>query len=338
MAIVKGVWVFNETLDIEENQSIWVGDCSFTFCGENYVGLEIWDVGGEGYVDFYTDTNAGDMITPYCGEWQDDYNNRTIDFGSTPQEVPDDFYMWLTANAVQQANAAELTIAEKLVLIAENVQKVYDAGKAAGGGVDAGIDLFWETYQQGGARTEYRDKFNYGSWTNETFRPKYPIYMAGDCTDAFRETAITNYDVLKMVDFSKVNVFNWMFRSCKCTHLGVIDTRGQSSYLYEMFYSAQLLETIDKIILKDDGDQQFLTTFAGTRKLTTITFEGVIGQNINFDQSSNLTHDSLMNIIEHLKDYSGTTTTKTLTLHADAKARLTDEEKAIATQKGWTIA
>ena len=68
------------------------------------------------------------------------------------------------------------------------------------------------------------------------------------------------------------------------------------------------------------------------------TEDSVIGANISFAQSNKLSHDSLMSIINALKDFSSTTTTKTLTLHANSKALLTDSEKAIATQKGWTLA
>jgi hypothetical protein len=44
-----------------------------------------------------------------------------------------------------------------------------------------------------------------------------------------------------------------------------------------------------------------------------------------------------MSIINALKDYSGTSETRTLTLHAWAKARLSESDIATATQKGWTI-
>ena len=53
-----------------------------------------------------------------------------------------------------------------------------------------------------------------------------------------------------------------------------------------------------------------------------------------------LTHDSLMSIINCLKDYSDYTGTTNwvCTLGATNLAKLTDAEKAIATENGWTLA
>ena len=48
-----------------------------------------------------------------------------------------------------------------------------------------------------------------------------------------------------------------------------------------------------------------------------------------------LTHDSIMVIINGLQTV---TTTQTLTLGSTNLAKLTDEEKKIATDKGWTLA
>lgn len=61
-----------------------------------------------------------------------------------------------------------------------------------------------------------------------------------------------------------------------------------------------------------------------------------IKNNLYMGQSPNLTHDSLLVIINGLADLTGTTG-KTLTLHATAKARLTADDIAIATAKNWTI-
>ena len=95
------------------------------------------------------------------------------------------------------------------------------------------------------------------------------------------------------------------------------------------------LHTIDKII-SFEGTTYSDSTFRYSPKLANIIFEGTIAKDINFIDNP-LTHDSLMSIINALKDFSGTTTTKTLSLHADAKARLSEAEIAIATQKGWSL-
>ena len=74
--------------------------------------------------------------------------------------------------------------------------------------------------------------------------------------------------------------------------------------------------------------------FYGCRALTTIT------GNPNFKTSliisiNTLTHDSLMVVINGLQTV---TSKQTLTLGSTNLAKLTDEEKKIATDKGWTLA
>lgn len=77
------------------------------------------------------------------------------------------------------------------------------------------------------------------------------------------------------------------------------------------------------------------TLLYGCTNLETIT--GSFGLTVSFDMSSctKLTHDSLMNVIDGLRTVTGN---KTLTLGATNLAKLTDEEKAVATAKGWTLA
>ena len=231
-----------------------------------------------------------------------------------------------------------MSIADKLTTIAENVSKVYEAGKAAGGGVDAGLDLFWETFQRGGGDTESMNcvdmKFGYKRWTDETFKPKYPLVLVGDGSNLFRDSLITNYEALKMVNFSGVTSFNDMFRESKITHLGVFDVTGRAApyNLYQVFYGGRI-ESIDKMIVNEK--LTFSMNWGGSLK--NITFEGVIGNDPYFKNCPNLTYESLMSTIEHLKDYSGTETSKNLGLGETNLAKLTDEEKAIATQKGWTM-
>ncbi len=70
--------------------------------------------------------------------------------------------------------------------------------------------------------------------------------------------------------------------------------------------------------------------------ITDITFAGTINASLNLeDAGNNLTHDTLLSAVNAL---GVTTKTKTLKLGSSNLSRLSDEEKAIATEKGWTLA
>ena len=59
---------------------------------------------------------------------------------------------------------------------------------------------------------------------------------------------------------------------------------------------------------------------------------------INFSSASKLTAESVTNIITQAADCSALESKPTLTLHADAYAKVTEETKSLASTKGWTIA
>ena len=57
-------------------------------------------------------------------------------------------------------------------------------------------------------------------------------------------------------------------------------------------------------------------------------------------QCPNLTYESVMNVINGLYDFRGNgdmTTTRTLKLHSKSLNKLSDDDKAIATSKGWIL-
>lgn len=72
-----------------------------------------------------------------------------------------------------------------------------------------------------------------------------------------------------------------------------------------------------------------------------LTFENTIITNINSNsrlyEGAQLTVESLLSLLNALKDYSGTGTTKTLRLSSASIGKLTDAQKAIAINKGWTL-
>ena len=75
--------------------------------------------------------------------------------------------------------------------------------------------------------------------------------------------------------------------------------------------------------------------FYNCSKITTITGNPNFKVSLDLSPCPNLTHDSIMVVINGLQTV---TTTQKLTLGATNLAKLTDEEKKVATDKGWTLA
>lgn len=80
--------------------------------------------------------------------------------------------------------------------------------------------------------------------------------------------------------------------------------------------------------------------FHEATNLQTITYKE--GSVIDYEgtlylQNPKLTKETLLNTISILKDFSGTSITSTLSIGATNLAKLTDEDIAIATNKGWSV-
>lgn len=256
-----------------------------------------------------------------------------------------------------------MNVADKLKHVAENMQKVYDAGKAAGGytdGYDAGRkfehDRFWDTFQQYGNRTHYGNRLDPAGylqrqfWSMDNFFPKYDITPI-DMTGMFyywtkdQQPNVTDWDLAQrlkdcgvVLDTSGLTDITNILAYTDFTHIPFLDFSNATvcGATGPMEYSYSLV-TIDGIRMVETTPIN--RYFVRCAALENVTFEGTIGQNgLNVSWSINLSHDSLMSIINCLKDYSGSGTTHTVTLGATNLAKLTTAEKAVATQKGWTLA
>ena len=169
-------------------------------------------------------------------------------------------------------------------------------------------ERFWEVFQNSGRRTEYRNAFYSWLWKDSIYNPIYTIVCKSNSNEMFRyNTSITDTKV--DIDFSFAN----------------------SQYV---FAGATALKTIRKIITYENVN--YTGWFSSCSSLESITFDGTIGQNIDFTACP-LNKASLLNIIEHLKDYSGTSTTRTLSIGATNLSKLTTDEKKTAQDKGWTV-
>lgn len=198
-----------------------------------------------------------------------------------------------------------MSIADKLVTIAENQQKVFDAGK------QAEYDAFWGELQNYGKAKSYANAFDYYLWDDKTYNPKY-TFKIESCNNMF-------YNNTKITD-TKVP----------------IDFRGNAGQIFYIFEGCTKLVTIRTIIL-DTKNQTFGRWFNNCKSLQNITFEGEIFKNIDFQYSPLLSRESIENVVSCL---SADSTDKTLTLSQTAvdNAFTTDEWNAlIADKTNWTI-
>lgn len=209
-------------------------------------------------------------------------------------------------------------------------------------------DRFWDAFQKNGTRTNYAYGFLGQGFNFANFYPKYDIitttgnqlfYAWQTAGDGQTETSLKKRleECGVRLDISQVTTGTQMFQYGYClTELPLLDFSSFTTGT-NIFYNCRNLVTIEKMVLTENTP--LTGWFNGCTALENIVFEGTIGTNgLNLSYSPNLTHDSLMSVINALKDYSGTSTTRTVTFGSDNLAKLTDAEKKIATDKGWTLA
>ena len=163
-----------------------------------------------------------------------------------------------------------------------------------------------------------------------------------------------------LVDTSKANNMQSMFSGCvNLIQVPLIDT-SSVVHFDDMFYNCNSLTTIPQFNTSSLYSANLM--LAGCSKLISVPLldftkaeqlrsmllacselvelGGFTNLSVNLDLSSSrkLTADSIMNVINEAKDLSGTGGTATLTLGSTNIAKLTEEQIAIATSKGWTIA
>ena len=196
----------------------------------------------------------------------------------------------------------------------------------------------------------------------------YRIYNSGGGSESVNLPTITNASYLFYKN-ARLNCLEHLVSLCKqvvnvsnmfadCTEVTSVDLSGIEPVgitdINNMFTRCTNLTDLNL----DNFDASNVTTtmnaFTGCSALTNLKFMKNLGKaytqaannyamyKVDLYNSQNLTHDSLMSIINNVYDltlvYSGTTYTQALRIGATNKAKLTVEEIAMATNKGWTIA
>ena len=132
-------------------------------------------------------------------------------------------------------------------------------------------------------------------------------------------------------DTSKVTNMSYMFGSCySLTSVPAFDTSNVTNMSY-MFRSCSSLTSVPAFDTSNVTDMSYMF-----RSCSSLTEIHMTGMKVSFDisASTKFTESALVEILNNL---ASVTSTQTLTMGATNLAKLTDDEKAIATGKGWTL-
>lgn len=206
-----------------------------------------------------------------------------------------------------------MTIAEKLTQIAENEQKVFDAGREMGlsdghftgyqdglaAGKQAQYDAFWDAFQANGERRFYYYAFSWGQfnngWASEAYNPKYPIIADGTAENSSTAASRSIFHYSSKLTDAKVPIIlkNGSAQNC--------------------FYRCYALKNIPSLTL--ENITSFGAAFEECRELETLIVHGKIEADIDIHWSTKLSRESIESIIWAL---NGVIEGLTCTLSLDA--------------------
>ena len=154
------------------------------------------------------------------------------------------------------------------------------------------------------------------------------------------------YNCQSLVSIPQLNTsnatnFSQCFNGCRSLKsIPQLDTSNAKDVSY-MFSSCSSLMSIPLLDFGKVTDASNMFGWGDIKSLTDLG--GFKNLKINFrdglNHLPNLTVQSLMNVINNLYDFraNGETTTKTLQLGTTNLNKLTDEQKAVAVNKGWNL-
>ena len=207
--------------------------------------------------------------------------------------------------------------------------------------VTSGVDIneYFKPTIQGG--------YGYG-WRDTFIKFRSPLIVEGtNGYDMFNDYAFETTP--ELIGAEKLTSAMQMFYSSNyLKYVQGFDTSNVTT-MYSMFTYCQNLVTVpklnaSKVVMVSNmfGDCRNLTNLGGLENLgqayDTTKSANYSSYKLDLSGSNKLTHDSLMNVINNLYDIkSKGCNPQSLVLGSTNLAKLTSEEIAIATEKGWTV-
>lgn len=249
-----------------------------------------------------------------------------------------------------------MSISDKLATIAENEQKVFDAGK------QEQYDAFWDAIQANGNIYKYSQTFCnfnytntsmvYGNWTADTFKPKYPIapkecdgypLFAGLKIADFKKHCEDNNIVIDTSAVANLGNFYRYLLSATLPDIDASNCTKLSSCFYHCtelvespnILNGELIETLYGLysecvkvkhiptiwVVAEPASNAFEGAFVACRALETIgEIKGSFKNTVNFRWSPLLTTETLLKILTALSKDATYASRKTLTLNTASQA------------------
>ena len=130
---------------------------------------------------------------------------------------------------------------------------------------------------------------------------------------------------------SGTNFYYAWYRCSSLTEFLMLDLSAGTDFGYAWAGCSKL---VSFPALNLSSGTNFYYAWNNCSSLTNLGGFGTIKKSIDLSASTKLTVESIMNVITQ----AATVTGKTMKFGSDNLAKLTDEQKAVATNKGWTLA
>lgn len=231
-----------------------------------------------------------------------------------------------------------MTIAEKLSSIKASKEAIKQAIEAKGVACEDVLSEYPKkiaSIRADGIDMSTGIKFAYSEFSTEQFE-NLNTYNWDKISSLYRMFwGCENLTTIPQLDISNVTYMDCAFYGCSnLVTVSSLDTSKVSS-LAQVFENCKNLVTVP--LLDTSKVIYIFRLFYNCNKLTNLGGFKNLKTQLDLSSSPLLTVESLMNVINNLKDLTGDSA-QTLTLGATNLAKLTDEQKAVATNKNWVLA
>ena len=301
----------------------------------------------------------GQLSKPYVAKTMDnghlDYNSLSpVDYSQYwCTYYPVDAKIWVTTSYGWGASTTEYTKGDGKISKAD-FPDFYCAGsnQSTSGGESTVAKFKYFQFDSTSASTKFS-----GAWTGCSGLTEFPLIDTANGTEFnFAWYQCSSLTEFPMLNLSKGTIFQYAWGYCtSLTEFPMLDLSAGTNFTAAWYGCSSLKEfpmldlsagtnfnqawkecssltELPMLDLHNGTDFQYAWDYCSA--LTTLGGFGAISADFSLEYSYHLTVESIMNVINQAAVVTG----KTMKFGSDNLAKLSDEQKSVATSKGWTLA